>query len=254
MHAIMKKIINEPYNLELRMKFAEVMEKKDPARSMLIKQQVLIQALGRSEDRSDLQRTVRDLLKKHRKRWTGELTTMCSNVDFGNGMVESIWIEAEQWIRHGDELKKKAPVLDLILLNKNKMPNSFFQLASLQGLRSLRLAQTGATDNQVELLAKSPFVADLCWLDLSSNSLGLRSLRALAASSTLESLQWLNFGSNKVEDPSPEPCFDMGTLVHVNYSQLGMELEKEFGKKAWLSLANSELGPSPDELIPRRLQ
>jgi len=83
------------------------------------------------------------------------------------------------------------------------------------------------------MLAASPHVANLRWLSVIDNHLGIAAAEALAGSSNLSNLKYAEFGGNPF-DPAEQEGIDSGIVVANWLSDEGEALEARFGHLAWL--------------------
>jgi len=138
-----------------------------------------------------------------------------------------------------DDLYRRAPVRHLDVRGAQPAAWALFSSPSLARIRSLALKQNDLGDAEVKLLADSPHLGELYWLDLSWNKIGLAGVEALAASTALPRLGWVALAQNPVENPVPRPGgvdYD-GAIMDMEIPKLGLELQRKYGKRDWLSSA-----------------
>jgi len=103
----------------------------------------------------------------------------------------------------------------------------------LARLHSLSMNGCGLHDVHLQMLAASPHVADLRWLSVVDNHLGIAAAEALAQSSGLPNLRYAEFGGNPY-DPVEQLGIDSGIVVASWPSDEGEALEARFGHQQWL--------------------
>jgi hypothetical protein len=93
-------------------------------------------------------------------------------------------------------------------------------------------------DADMELLAASPMLRRLRWLDLRDNQITQKGIEALAASPNLPALRFAHLGDNPVEDPTPQigqtDAFG-DAILSVDIPPAARRLEAQYGKRPWLS-------------------
>lgn len=99
-------------------------------------------------------------------------------------------------------------------------------------------------DAETLLIAGSPHLAGLEWLDLTSNVIGPAGLDALATSGNLPSLGYLGFSGNQTADPTPRFADE-----YAGCTLEAVELERRHGHRDWLDpRPRAHWPPGPDEV------
>ena len=167
----LRDILANPEDDAPRLVYADWLDEHgEAARAEFIRVQVRLAALPEGADeRLELARRQRQLLREHRERWLDPLRGLVSDASFRRGFVERAQFDAETFLDHGDEVFAREPVRSV----------SFFE-------RPL---------GTLTQIAGSPLLAGLTVLDLrhyranglpSSQHVTEAEMRALAAAPAVE--------------------------------------------------------------------
>lgn len=188
----------------------------------------------------------RALLEAHRKTWAAAVKPLVEAFAFRRGFVEWIVSDVPRFLKNGDAIVAKEPILDVVLTKGKGSIAALAAFPAVKGLRSLSLAHQELTDADAKALAGSALLADLRWLDLSGNRLGEAGFEAIAASPHLRGLRWVGFAHNPAPDPTPQPMEDHGAVHGESITSFGEALRTRYPGREWL------LGPGlvkPDPWI-----
>ena len=168
------------------------------------------------------------LLKKHEKKWAGEIAGLVEYYRFRRGFVELIRVTVPMFLERGKRLFELAPVRAVVI---NQLGNGMPALAAspllgraesltfgsyimdqlhdngrleqlldspyLPGVRRLLLDMQRLDDADAERIARCPHLGALEHLDLSWNSVFATGLRAVAHSDRLPALTSLTVNANR---------------------------------------------------------
>jgi hypothetical protein len=172
-----------------------------------------------------------------------------AQVQFGRGFPEGITIDAAQFLAQATRIYAVAPILDLRIVNVAKVADAFFQSPLLARIRSLDFAEYSLTAELVGKLARSPFLAQLLWLNLYFQPCGNAGFEHLAASDRLPNLTWVGGGGKDTPDVNPLPMEDESGVYGYAANPYAAALSRRFGPKRWLRAEwNSHEQPRPEAL------
>lgn len=164
---------------------------------------------------------------RYSERWMGDEYHPDGLRRFQRGFVDALALDAEDFLRHADSLKRLAPLrvlrlwgagrcadrlarepllADLSVLSFNdyydapltaKDAAALAKSPYLHGLSALYLGRNSLGDDGVEALVKAPWLIHVAVLDLSDNGLSDRALRALAESPNVVGLRKLFIQNNE---------------------------------------------------------
>ncbi len=250
-------VLDQPGNDHRRQQVAEWLEKLWPDRARLIRLQLASARLAKRAlteavpDGSDRKRSY-DLLKQ----MCGALEQPVRSLgwildwDFVRGFVGLVELNGRTFLDRGEELFSHFPVRHLIL---NDCADLIVEIAAspyLERLVGLSIRRQKLGDAEALLLAQSPHVRNLRWLDLMSNRIGLDGFESLAWSPNLAALVHVNLHSNAAPNPTAELGHDWtGAVVCLDRPpRTSEEFERKYGYKRWLHGAEliPEYPPSYD--------
>jgi len=170
------------------------------------------------------------------------------------GLVEGVTLAATKFLSIAPQLYKLAPIRQIILVDTNgaideiAMSPYVNQLVSLSFYNRSKVAGIG--DEGARALASSAHVRKLKRLGLQANDLSIDGMEAIASSSRLKKLIYVELGGNRVRSPVESYGVDgMTGLVVRQGTSLeadGQALEAKYGRIAWLH-APSQLTRYPPE-------
>ncbi|MEM7156267.1 MAG: TIGR02996 domain-containing protein [Myxococcota bacterium] len=234
LQALFDSILADRGNDDLRLSYADAIADSEPDHAELIRLQV---EWARVSDPSLAPRDLRDRSRRLemsvRPRLQAMVMPPAKAASLGRGFIQSVLIDATEFLTHAEALLSRAPILDLKLLDAKAVIGQVCASPHLHGLRSLVLSG-GIGDDGARAVASSPHLGTLRWLDLSHNGITEEGLEALAASTNLPRLAHLVFNGNVAADPTPQIAEEMGMIHHVNYPDAGRRLQAKYGHRAWL--------------------
>lgn len=153
---------------------------------------------------------------------------------YGRGFVEACEVDGGWFALRGSELTALAPILDVCVHRLPRDATEFFDSPALINLRSIRFAGPPLAETQVQVLSASPYLARLCFLDLSRMELPRAALDALLCSNSLPSLRYLRTIGNRFPDINPTSDEEDGQVFGEIESNFAAELCAIHGPKPWL--------------------
>ncbi|MEX1364000.1 MAG: TIGR02996 domain-containing protein [Nannocystaceae bacterium] len=207
------------------------------ARAELIRDQITLAGMDPADLKAGrgfrLERRIEQGLERHHAAWAQPLLGWVRAAHFQRGFVGWIHLSARQWLDHGAQILAHAPVQHLDLVGIRDVDEALFESPSWAGIRSLSMNDCGLHDVHLQMLAASPHVTELRWLSVADNHLGQTASEALAKSSTLHRLGFVELGSNPF-DPVEQEGVDGGVVVASSMPPEGKDLEARFGYQRWL--------------------
>ena len=252
-----QRLVSAPLDDTPRLAYAEAVQDADPERTEFIWMQVEQRRLRRDRSRDDrgqeLARRTFQLRSDRGTEWAREVRTLVAGYQFFRGFVEAVWLDAATFLARAPELYERAPVLQLYLSGAGPVARELFASPYLRRIRGLSLLRCELGDSEAGLIASSPCLTELEWLDLGLNHIGAAGVTALAASSGLPRLGYVGLRGNAVDDPTPRHADG-----HDADSPLAADLQARYGRREWLSTHLRAVWPPdrdlvyPDEPDPRR--
>jgi uncharacterized protein (TIGR02996 family) len=243
-----QRVVAAPLDDTPRLAYAEAVQDADPERTEFIWMQIEERRLRR-DSRGDPRRQELVLrsfqLRADRgTEWAREVRTLVTGWQFCRGFVEAVWLDAATFLDRAAELYERAPVLQLYLSGAAPVAERLFASPYLRRIRGLSLLRCELGDAEARLIARSPYLSELEWLDLGLNHIGAAGLTALAASAALPRLGYVGFLGNAMEDPTPQHADD-----YDNDSQFAADLQARYGRREWLSAHSRAVWPPDLDLV-----
>jgi uncharacterized protein (TIGR02996 family) len=241
---LLRQVLAAPRDDGPRLAYADAVQGDDPERAEFIRLQVDESRLSRGEPDQLLGYSDRAFRLRNERgaEWARGIRTLTTSWGYLRGFVGSVKMDATRFLATAPQLFRLAPVEHLHLTGVPAAAAGLFASPYLQRIQALSLPgrwernpQTNNVeweqfgDTEASLLAASPHLAGLEWLDLTNNVIGPAGLEALAASANLPSLGYLGFSGNQTADPTPRHADE-----YDGYSREARELEGRYGHKDWL--------------------
>jgi len=243
MKASQQAVVRAPDDISLRLRYAARLLKRGDPRGEFIRVQCELDAAERGTtvgvDLSypELKRREAALLSDHGADWAGPVRDLVVSWTFFRGFVEHVTMEALGFEERGARVFEAAPVRHLDFRNARRRVPELAGSSLLRRCRSLGFAENDLDDQDLIVLAASPHLRRLRWLDLSENRrLTVRGMEALAAASRsrLSGLRVVLM-VGVLASPLYPPEYDHdGTLVASGPNPVGQKLERKYGKIRWL--------------------
>lgn len=238
-------VLANPDDDEPRLAYASYYEKRGDIRGEFIRLQIRAMQMRRESNYSNLlslgpTTRAREILKIHGDEWLRPFFYLVNEPRFYRGFLEGVTFTVTKFLAFAPELYKFAPIrhVDFEKITAAEMTR-LARSPLLTPLVSLWLNKGDEIgDEEVEILARSPYLGNLRWLDLSFNRITVRGVEALCASTSMPQLAFLNLAGNPVPEPGESCGVDgmSGLIVweSIALSDFGRRLEARFGYRAWL--------------------
>jgi hypothetical protein len=176
--------------------------------------------------------------------WRGE-------IEFVVGWPIELKIKAADFARHATEIVATLPVRHLNLEAVSDLP-SVFEVPQLRQIASLDGSNQMWSDEAIHALASSSDLPALRWLDLSHCGITEAQVEILAASAPLRTVEMIDLSNNPTRGPVDGAAgagWDWMTgkieLDSIFLPQFGVELEQRYGEIAWLHALRNFLEAYP---------
>lgn len=195
-----------------RLVFADWLEEQGDPRAEFIRVQIALAQLDaedaaggerphrqeREGRRAELVRRDRELLDAHEEKWTASFRRFATRPIFRRGFVEEVNVDAQNLLRHANELFAAGPLRHIHLLDiDSRMLPAVLQCPFLSRLSALTIHASYVGEALARAVARSEHLANLKRLDLSRNRFGPEAASYLASSAALARLEELRLGDNE---------------------------------------------------------
>jgi hypothetical protein len=235
-----ERVLAAPSSLAAREALAaEWKAKKDPRAELIDKQlrlrQHRLENTLWSDEANALTREINVLLKKHGAQWAGDAAKHAKEYVFHRGCVAEVTLPGAAFASAMPKLLAVAPIQHVNLTTPLNLEH-VVESAHLAKLSSLRICEhrAGFGDAQASALARSPFLANLKWLSLTDNAIGVAGAESLAASPHLAKCVFIDLGGNPT-NPTPSLSEYEG-VENRGRPAIAQDLERKFGKRTWLQV------------------
>lgn len=223
--ALFKRIVAEPHMYSLRTEWAKLADERKDPRAQLVRLQL-------SGD--DGQRTEAHQLIQSHPEWTAPLAALgATDIKFAGGFPDELKIDADAFLKNGQQLLGEAPVTRLHVRNAKGRVRDVVSSPLLRSIEALDLDDQGVTDDDLAALAGSSHAARLKQLDLRYNPISAKGIEAIAASSHLKKLEVVNLDGNPADPVDRQEYYDE-TNYHFVPTEAGKALEAKYGRLRWL--------------------
>jgi hypothetical protein len=190
-----------------------------------------------------LRASIDRLIAEHGQAWAGRIAALVDSYKYRRGLVAQVKLTGERFLAVAPELFALAPIqhvdLEAPLALEAVLASPFAgKLASL----AIESQYGGVGDREAIAVAGARQLRGLRWLSLYANTIGEAGVEGLAASPYLERCVYVGLGENPA-DPTPSVNDFDGQYV-VSRPPLGIELERTYGARPWLT------GPAHGEPWP----
>lgn len=157
-------------------------------------------------------------------------------VGFDRGLVASVKMDGQSFLDHGREVFALAPIQHLDLVDAKPVLAAIVHSPVLERVQTLAIEKGELGDAEASLIATSPCVRRLVYLNLWGNRITQVGVEAIAASHHLAGLRVLEFGYNPVEDPVSRWSNDgvSGLTYYEGAGPLQALLKQTYGERAWM--------------------
>jgi uncharacterized protein (TIGR02996 family) len=172
-------------------------EHGQPDRAEFVRVQCALDRLPDDDPRrADVRERERRLQEAHENRWAAELAPLVTQWAFRRGVIDSVSVDAAQFLASGAAIFDLAPVRKVRFLDVGEQLAALVQSPLLRHVRELDLSNNTLGDQGPMVLARSPYLGRLDALDLGFTDLGDAGLKYLADSPALGGLRSLRLNDN----------------------------------------------------------
>ena len=223
-------VLDQPDRDGPRLRYAEYLEKQGDELGEFIRLAVdrVRNRLGDNYDRS------LELHNKFSKTLAAQLAPWIKSHQLDRGLVAFADMEAKNFVDHGYELFKRAPIQHAYLLNAKLVFSQIMNSETLLRVQALTIEDNHLTDHETSLLAANPNIRNLIYLNLSGNKIGEAGFEALTASKYLPKLKVLHLDGNLVESPVARYSSDGYSTFYEGFGPFRYVLVEKYGEKAWM--------------------
>jgi uncharacterized protein (TIGR02996 family) len=219
-------ILADPENVDLRLRYADAIEATDPDYAELIRGAV----------RGSNSREILILSGTLRPRIASPIADLVDDWRIRRGFVEQVTMRAADFLTHGAEVWRRAPIRNLVLTDVTDLIPQIAASPLLTRLTGLDLNDNPIGDRGVTDLVASPHLHRLRWLGLARCDIGADGAEALAATPSLPALRYVDFSDNRVAVTPYGVGQDIdGKPMYVERPPLGDDLDARYGPLAWLN-------------------
>jgi uncharacterized protein (TIGR02996 family) len=226
-------VLARPDEDKPRLAYAEMLDQRGDVRGAFIRLQ-LQEANGEPPTaQSRLEGPADWLLLKNEYDWAKSLQGIVTSRAFHRGFVSWIALPARAFLEKAAGILASHPVQHISFSDAKPWLNDLLQSGFLSRMRSLSFDRCGLDSADLKLLSESPGLGELRWLSLTGNQITLPGAEALAKSTSLPRLRYVNFEGNPV-DPGEQYANDQGIIVESWMPSSGQWLEEKYGPLPWL--------------------
>lgn len=184
-----------------------------------------------------LDREVRDLTERDGRELAGSVAKLVDRFTFHRGLVAEVELSGARFVEVAAELFERAPIQHLKLNAPLGGLSELFAVKHLGRLTSLAIErQPTFGDAGAIALASCEHLTGLRWLSLHDCGIDRAGVYALAGSPYLRRLEFLGLWSNPF-DPTPGWVdHAYGVPSELRRPAIADDLEKKFGRLAWLAI------------------
>ncbi len=163
------------------------------------------------------------LLDRHAKSWAMFVGKWINGWEFERGFLEAIQIRCSDFVRYGNRLFDRAPI---VKVRPNHLPDDLTAFALCRALgrvRDLDLSAGNFRAPELQPILDSPQVRQLRLLDLGTVRIGNEGAVAVFCSPNLRRLKVLDLSSTTLQGAWPTDCPRLPSLVDLNLASNEIE-------------------------------
>jgi uncharacterized protein (TIGR02996 family) len=245
--AFLEAIRRRPGSFPHRLVYADWLTDRGDPRGEFIRFQV---EAGRLPDgsprRLELEARADDLLLAHEDDWLGPLLGAVANWEWRGGLLDWVTVPADAFLAEAPRWLPALPLLGVQLRKARPHVAALARCEQLAHLSGLYLGDNDLSDDDLEVLLRSPHLKRVRSLYLQSNLLGERAGEVVAQTPNLPRLRELNLGHNRLGDEAVVALARSPRLSRLRHLNLTMTALEEAGLVA---LAGSRLLPRLHDLM-----
>jgi len=252
--ALYRQILANPEDEKLRVRFAELLLRRNDPRADLIEAQLIIADMRSSGDVTPREVTYTKkaaaLISAHPEWAEPVLRLGARKAIFRRGFVEQIEIDVPTFVTKAEQFYAVAPILHLTLVDAKGRCGELAACPHLARIRSIILHGNGLEDGDVEALVVSPHLGKLRYLDLSRNRISNRGVEMIAAATKtrLPLLVYCNLTLNPCDDPVDNRVYLDDNRWTWEPTPFGQALEAKYGTLPWLHPRAAPQLPDLDQI------
>lgn len=232
------RVLEEPGSIAAREALLAAWKQSGDGRAALLEQQLAYEEARRMGRHTEQQRALNLVIARQGRALAGEIARLVKTFTFHRGLVAEISISGRDFVALASKLFTLAPIQHVII--EAPVPDdidALFSVPELAKVGSLQASGFGDAfgDRGALALAHSPLAAQLRWLSLRDDNIGLAGVEALAASPLLAGVQFLDLQGNAV-DPTPVVRELVEGCLYGGRPGLAADLEAKFGPRPWLAI------------------
>ena len=234
-------ILENPADDDPRLVYADWLDERCDPRGEFIRVQCrLARVVSKDKCLFELEIREGELLHEFAETWAGAIAGLVDWWAFHRGFVEEIGTAADRFLAHADCLFCQAPILEIHFSSIGHHLESLAGSPYLGRVPFVDFSGNRLGDGGMRLLARSPNLAGIRGLNLSSTGIGDDGAVALAGCQ-LDNLSELYLGNNRIGDTGAGALADstrLGSLTALflndnNISREGRRiLSRRFGNRA----------------------
>jgi hypothetical protein len=238
-----QKILAAPADPDLKTQYVAALSEAGDRRAQIFSLATEYEQLrsGSFIDRAaELKPRLDELIAQWRAEFAPRTSAWPGEIRFVLGWPIELTIKAADFARHAGEVVATLPIRHLNLLEISASPG-VFDVPQLKQIASLDGSNQPWSDDALRALARSSRLGALRWLNLSRADISEAQVEVLAGSAALKDVQMLDLTKNPTRDPV-DAASGYGTdwmtnrivLESVALPTFGYELEARHGKITWL--------------------
>ena len=191
------------------------------------------------------------LIARWRAEFSGSFDTWPGRIEFVDGWPIELTIKATDFARHAEEIVATLPLRHLNLEAVSDLPG-VFDVPQLRQIASLDGSKQTWSDDAIRALASSSELRALRWLDLSHGGITESHVEVLAAAPSLRTVEMIDLSDNPTRNPVDGAAgagYDWMTgkieFDSINLPEFGVELERRHGEITWLHALRNFLEAYP---------
>lgn len=244
---LLKAVLDKPDDDKPRLAYADWCEAQKDSLGEFIRLQLDAAKMGRVRG-APFAVEATSLVKKNRARWARGVIMLVDHLRFHRGFVEYVELSVERFLDSAQRLFQSAPIRHLRPTGDSTALQQLFKSPHLASIRSLDLSSCKLNDRDAEALAASTHLSELRWLSLYQNKIDSAGVEALAVSKNLPMLRYVDLDGNPC-NPCEQFSHDMGYIADSWLPPEGEELEKRHGPLKWLHREATTLDDLPPDLF-----
>ena len=242
-----QQILSAPGDQNLRESFVQALQETGDPRAEIFRLADLLEKNPRWRN-EDIYMALLEQYQSSLVSWRAGFDSMASGwqseIVFVRGLPIEVTVAASDFVHHAGEIVSMIPLRHLNL-SAIAASTEVFQAPQLAQIASIDGSKQPWSGEPIKALAASVWLTDLRWLDLSGSDIVDADIEILAASPNLRQLEYIDFRRNPCRDPVDASAGygsdEYGRIVweSVYLPEHGQELERRHGRIEWLrSLEN----------------